>query len=153
MKRKTFLMILASCFIIIFTSCSKDDNETPINIAENVELLTSTDWVEQNLTFSEGGHDETAAYNLIYGDLSVSFNSNGTYIVNSQNYGILTQGTWTINESQTILTAVDTNSNEFNITIVSISSSILNLQFMYTYNDGVINIDVFIQGAFVPFAT
>jgi len=134
----------------MITSCSKKNDDTPI-VADTLELLTDKNWVEQNLSFSEAGHDETAAYSLIYGDISVFFNANGTYFVNSQNYGILTEGTWVISEDQTMLTATDTNtSNVFNITIVSISSSSLGLQFMYTYNNGLINVNVFIEGTFVP---
>ena len=151
MKRNTFLSILLTCLtLIMITSCSKKNDDTPI-VADTLELLTDKNWVEQNLSFSEAGHDETAAYSLIYGDISVFFNANGTYFVNSQNYGILTEGTWVISEDQTMLTATDTNtSNVFNITIVSISSSSLGLQFMYTYNNGLINVNVFIEGTFVP---
>jgi len=152
MKKNAFLSILLTCLtIVILTSCSKKNDDTPIVIPDKVDLLTATSWIEQNLAFSEAGHDKTAIYNGIYGDLSVNFNADGTYSVTSEKLSLLTSGTWTINESQTVLTATDTNNSYvFNLTIVSLSSTSLGLQFTYTYFNGSINVAVFIEGTFVP---
>lgn len=153
MKKNIFLSILLSCLtIILITSCSKKNDDTPV-ITDNEELLTSTSWVEQNLTFTEAGQDKTSIYNSTYGDLSVNFNADGTYSVTSENYSVLTSGTWTIDESKTTLTATDINSAVFNITIVSISGTSLELRFTYLYNNGFINVAVTIEGTFIPSST
>jgi len=150
MKKNTFIsIILSSLIILTITSCDKkDDNQ--VVAPDTLELLTDKDWLEQDISYFETGHDETETYNLIFGGLTVQFNGNGTYFVNSQNLGILSEGNWVINEEQTLLTLTDTNSTVINITIVSISSSSLGLQFMYTYDNGLINISVLIEGTFVP---
>lgn len=150
MKKKKILSILLSSLIILtISSCDKKDDDNPVVIPDTLELLTDIDWVEHNISYFETGHDETDKYSLIFGDLTIQFNGNGTYFINSQNLGILTEGTWVINEDQTLLTLTDTNSTIFNITIVTISNTSLGLQFIYVYNNGLININVSIEGTFI----
>lgn len=151
MRNNIFLSILLSSIIILtIASCDKKNDDNPVVVPDTLELLTDKEWVEQNISYFEAGHDETQTYSLIFGNLTVQFNGNGTYFVNSQNQGILTEGTWIINEDQTLLTLTDTNSTIFNITIVTISNTSLGLQFIYVYNNGLINVNVLIEGTFIP---
>lgn len=149
MKKYSSLIILVLTISFIFTtSCQKRFNVDPEEeLSPIVKMLTETAWVEKSLSFTDEGSDVTSAYSIQFGDLAVNFYTDGTYAITSTNLGIISSGTWVINNSNTVVTVTDSNNNIITITIISITYTELNLQFTFI-STGTINITVDISGTF-----
>lgn len=152
MKKYSSLIILVlTISFLSTTSCQKRFNLDPEEEEKEettvTKMLTETAWVEKSLSFTDEGLDVTSVYSLQLGALAVNFDTDGTYAITSANLGIISSGTWVINNSNTVVTVTDSNSNIITITIISITSTELNLQFTFI-STGTINLTVDISGTF-----
>lgn len=147
-KYSSYIILVLTISFLSTTSCQKRFNIEPEEeLSPVVIMLTETAWTEKSLSFTDEGLDVTSDYSIQFGDLSVNFDTDGTYSITSTELGIISAGTWVINNSNTVVTVTDSNDNIITITIISISSTELNLQFTFT-STGTINITVDISGTF-----
>ena len=149
MKKITFLpIILLSLCLVITTSCNKLDDPT-IGNPETEELLSANNWVKESITYTEGGQDATGFFETTFQNIYISFNDNGTYSITSSNLGVLSSGTWSINEAGDVITVIDQDSNTIIINILSITETSLHVTFTYI-SEGYITINVDIDVTLVP---
>jgi len=152
MKKIGFLTTLVLCLsLVIITSCKKDDDAESEVITN---LLTANAWTEESVTFAEDGIDETAFYTDYFGELSSNFLSNGTYSVNSENFGAISAGNWVINEDHTTLTLTESGEGAtvYIMTIVSISNTSLHLTYNYSRDFGMAHYNIDVDVTMIPIA-
>lgn len=113
MKNRKILYVLL-VFIIStgIISCSKDDNNTPINdtsaeIQQTRNLMISSDWIITN--FNDSGQNETSnfnGYNFVFNMDGSLVATNGSNVVN---------GTWSIVDDSSNDDSNDNDDIDFNI--------------------------------------
>lgn len=127
MKQIVFLSIA----ILLFASCSKDDNNGP-SMTDNL----SRQW--EVVKYEVNGFDETATFESLFPEYSIDFNTDGTYTEYYLVFGtqVPVNGTWTFLNNNVNIQLVDPNQTRL-YQIVELSSAKLTVEDANTPEDDV----------------
>lgn len=140
MNFKKSLLVLTASAVLIFSGCSKDDdNSSSTPTQTNLQLLTAHGWRMTN--FYVNGIDVTSTYYTACElDNILTFNTDYTYVedegatkCNASDPQIVDSGTWGFGNNQTILIYAPGTPSEADFNITQLNAN--NLKYQETYFD------------------
>jgi Lipocalin-like domain len=128
---------------ILFTSCSKEDNDTPAPPTKS-ELLSKT-WILTDLTFEEAGIKQSAFefFPDCYRDNLLTYAKAGTYQATegatkciSDDPEVVEQGTWSLIENETKISQTSSSGSQTIYFIEELTSNSLKGSYTETRGNG-----------------
>ncbi len=105
-KQIAILILLNFLIVIIVNSCGK--KYLPSSTEEQTtEILTSQNWKQQSASYTSEDKMLQPNLKLVSRNLFISFLDDGTYAITSSSMGVISFGTWVMNESGDVIIVTD----------------------------------------------